>query len=604
MRNLLNYLIILVLVSGNLSCTKDFLKPEPLSFFAPENVYVDQKGFESLLVTMRKSLANESTGDLNLMYHQWAVAEGGVATLQLDLGRLTPNSDTYSQFVGQINSMYIFIKNANVLISRIDKVAWEDPSVRNRLLAEAFWHRSYWYYRLIHNYGDVPFVGEEILSAKLDFNTHSRGAILNKIQSDMEYAVEHLPENAIPGAISKGAGNHLLAKIYLANAEFDKAVTTASKVINGPYALMKSRFGVDAGDSRKNVIWDLHRPENKNLAENKENILSIVDRFEAPEGAKSSGLWTMRSYHPAWHSASNRDSQGNLGMVASGALYDSLGRGNPNVTLTDWFLYEVWNEKGANWRTTTDLRRADVNWKDVHEMRYNNPASVNYGQPWRFEWVTGDPYFGILFMFAMPIYKTMVPQQNPGAVPMGGNGDWYIFRLAETYLLRAEANFWKGDLASAANDINEIRARAKAPLITEADVTIDFIFDERARELFVEDPRHNEMVRVSYIMANKGLNGYSKNTLHQRNWYYDRVVRLNPFYPQYTGPLKKMISLGLDYPIGSKLSVVGLSPNIEPHNFLWPIDDKIINSNTLGTVNQNQGYVGHENNKPPLEEIK
>lgn len=67
--------------------------------------------------------------------------------------------------------------------------------------------------------------------------------------------------------------------------------------------------------------------------------------------------------------------------------------------------------------------------------------------------------------------------------------DWYVIRLAETYLLLAEAYLNKGDKASAADAINVVRARAKAPLCTAADVTIDYILDERARELYGEEHR-------------------------------------------------------------------------------------------------------------------
>src|SRR5690606_17846047 len=114
--------------------------------------------------------------------------------------------------------------------------------------------------------------------AKLDFQTHSRSAILKKLQSDMEFAVQWMPVSTQPGIPSKGAGDHLLTKIYLANMEFDKAIESASRVINGPYKLMTERFGIDAADPRKNVIWDLHRPENKNISQNTETILAFVDR--------------------------------------------------------------------------------------------------------------------------------------------------------------------------------------------------------------------------------------------------------------------------------------------------------------------------------------
>ncbi|WP_236973645.1 RagB/SusD family nutrient uptake outer membrane protein [Membranihabitans maritimus] len=594
-------LIIIVLAT---SCSDDdFLKPEPLSFFAPENIYVNKEGFEALLITMRKALVSENTGNRDLMHHQWNTSEAAVPNVQLDMTQLTPSTDRYSNYVGQINNIYEFIKNANVAISRIDDIEWENQEDRNQILAEAYWHRSYWYYRLVHNYGDVPFIGEEVQSARLDFNTHSRWAILDKIQSDMEFAVQHLPETAIPGAVTLGAGNHLLSKIALANMDFDRAISASSEVINGPYALMTERFGVDAGDASKNVIWDLHRPQNKNLSTNTENILSIVDRFEAPDAAKSVGTYSMRTYHPAWWHSRHRDSEGNRGMIDAGPLYDSLGRGNPDAALSEWYQYDVWEEDDFEWSNTPDLRRADINWKDINEMFYNNTESVDYGEPWRLEYMTGDPYSVLSSMYAMPIYKTMVFEGDPATRPSGGNGDWYVYRLAETYLIRAEAYFWNGDLASAANDINMIRERAQAEPISPDEVTIDYIFDERARELFAETPRQNELVRVSFTMAAMGINGYSEETLADNNWYYDRVTGLNFFYPQYSGP-RTQTFLGLDLPIGDKFIVIGQSPTIEPHHFLWPIDDRLINANTLGTINQNIGYAGAQNNQPPLETIE
>ena len=347
----------------------------------------------------------------------------------------------------------------------------------------------------------------------------------------------------------------------------------------------------------------MHRPVNMNLPGNTENILAFVDRFEAPDAAKSPGLWTMRTYHSSWWHSRNRDSEGNRGMIDAGPLYDSLGRGNPDANLTEWYGYDIWNQNGDTWETTPDLRRADINWYDIDEFRYNNPESVDYGKPWNINWITGDPTGVLTGMYALPIYITMNFQQDPAARPNGGNGDWYIFRLGETYLLRAEAYYWKGNLAAAADDINAVRNRAHATPVAASDVTIDYIFDERARELFAESPRQNEMNRVSFIMARMGINGYSEATISENNWYYDRVIKNNYFYPQYTGDKKKTY-LGLDVPIGDKFIVIGQSAKIQPHHLLWPIDDKLITANTLGTINQNKGYDGAERNKPPIETIE
>ena len=88
-------------------------------------------------------------------------------------------------------------------------------------------------------------------------------------------------------------------------------------------------------------------------------------------------------------------------------------------------------------------------------------------------------------------------------------------RLAETYLLRAEAKLAKGDLAGAATDINAIRNRAQATPVVAADVNIDLILDERARELYQEEFRLNTLMRLG--------------KLHEYLMKYNDVVRKNGY---------------------------------------------------------------------------
>ena len=49
---------------------------------------------------------------------------------------------------------------------------------------------------------------------------------------------------------------------------------------------------------------------------------------------------------------------------------------------------------------------------------------------------------------------------------------------------------------------------------------------------------------------------------------------------------------------------MGNSPRLSPHHVLWPIDANVITANTQGIINQNEGYIGAENNVPPLETIE
>jgi len=573
-----------------MSCSEDWLKPDPKSFFSPENVFTDPAGFESALVRCKKEMNAENHGYQNPIAVEHMYTDIAVSLRQSDFTQNTPSA------VAQVPLMleffdrgYSYIKNANTIISRIDNIEWPDELLRNRILSEALWFRAYWYYRLVHTYGDIPWIGEELKGAKLDFYSTSRWAILGKLQSDLEFAAQNLPVTAARlGDVTKGAANHLLAKVYLANGEFDKAIEATTAVIDGPYALMTQRFGIDADNSWKNVLWDLHRAENKNAPENRETIYATVDRPEAaPETWWSNpGTYSMRLYTPSYWKV--LDATGNRATNWQTVPGDTLGIGNGDVRTNDFFHYWMWNEAGLTWENTPDMRRAPNNWIEMGDIEAEiitvRAGSPNVGEP-----LTKQYYKSLAdttdTWYPWPHYKTYTPTPNFNQ-PHGGQGDWYVFRLAETHLLRAEAYYWKDMPALAADDINKVRARANAPLISASEATIDFIFTERAKELYAEEPRHSEMVRVSFIFAKLNRDGYSLASISDKNWYYDRIMKFNPFYqpPVY--------------------NFWDATATIHPHNMLWPIPQSVITANTLGVINQNIGYNGDHLNKTPKETIE
>jgi len=170
-----------------------------------------------------------------------------------------------------------------------------------------------------------------------------------------------------------------------------------------------------------------------------------------------------------------------------------------------------------------------------------------------------------------------------GLNPTGGTTDWYIFRLAETYLLRAEAYVWKNNLAAAAADVNAIRARVNAAPLVPGQMSIETILDERARELFLEELRKSELTRISFLMAKLNLRGYSLENFSESNFWYDRIIEKNIYYRT-------------NYIYG------GFSYKMLPHNVLWPVPEDAISSNSQGRINQNYGYVGYEDNVTPKDE--
>ncbi|MFY7787252.1 MAG: RagB/SusD family nutrient uptake outer membrane protein, partial [Thermoflexibacteraceae bacterium] len=198
---------------------------------------------------------------------------------------------------------------------------------------------------------------------------------------------------------------------------------------------------------------------------------------------------------------------------------------------------------------------------------------------------TGDT---IRTWYNWPHYKLYIEDQI--RVPFqGGNSDWYIFRLAETHLLRAEAHWFKGNLAAAADDVNRVRTRAGCSPYPVSKIDIGTILDERGRELYYEEPRKTELARIAYQMAKSGksYNGktYSAANFSGSNFFYDRIMDKNIFY-------KNRVR-----------NVRGDAYTMSPYHVLWPIPRPAILANSLGQINQNIGYAGSETNKPALDQI-
>jgi hypothetical protein len=191
--------------------------------------------------------------------------------------------------------------------------------------------------------------------------------------------------------------------------------------------------------------------------------------------------------------------------------------------------------------------------------------------------------------FGWPQYKLFVPDTENSPM-QGGHSDWYLFRVAETYLLRAEAHFWKGNSAAAASDINEVRTRAGCAPINAGQADMGMILDERARELFFEENRKTELTRISYIFAKTGKPAetgkvYSLDRFSDNNYLYDRVMAKNNFYKN---------NVRTNY---------GINFRISPYHVLWPVPTPSIDANSNGRINQNMGYNGFNLNVPALDKI-
>lgn len=596
-------MVLVLLVSQ--SCQKDWLKPKPLSIYTPENALIDEPGFNAALAAIARNVRQEWYEDGAPIITENIFSEVAVEGTTDKFGPainlnvlITPdaqlNSGDFNRIGWYWERWYLVIRLANTVTSRIKDVKGMTDAQKNTIIGKANFYRSYAYYRLVNEFGDVPTTFTELTSAKLDFQSVKREAILQRLKADLDFGMQNVPWVSNKGDVNRGAIAHLLTKVNLALGNFDDAIASASAVINnGTYKLMQNRFGIDAGNPNKNVIWDLHRPVNKYSAANTEVLFSVIDRFGDPS-ATAGGVNTMRQALPFSSNAAILTPDGKQGMTNTKVEIDHMttyGRGIGRCRATPYATRYIWDDP-------KDLRHDTVsgNWMEMENLTYNNQAikgsSAYYGARLQLRKADGSLLVSngdtIRCWFAWPHYKLYVEDQIRYPF-QGGNSDWYAFRLAETYLLRAEAYWWKGDAANAAADVNAVRTRAKCSPYTADQVDIGTILDERARELYYEEPRKTELTRVAYIFAKTGKSykgkTYSLSSFSTANFFYDRIMEKNPFYRD-----------------GVK-NIRGDQFVISPYHVLWPIPRPAIQANSLGQINQNIGYSGSENNKPASDKV-
>lgn len=603
----LSAVIILVMVAFG-SCKKEWLEPKPLSFFSPENTLVDLVGFNAALNGCARNLRDEWYGDGAPIITETIFSEVAVEGTD-DKSGPAQNMDAQIKPDAQLNNgdfnrigwywtqEWVGIRLANTIVSRLPAATAISDANKAIILGKAYFFRAYDYYRLTNQFGDVPCPLKEITTAKTDFSSVKREVILQRMKTDLDFAATVVPWVTDRGDVNRGAVYHLLAKINLSLGLFDEAIAASSAVINnGTYSLMNSRFGIDAGIASRNVTWDLHRPDNKAAAANREVLFIVTERLGVANNF-TGGIQSMRQAAPGISIAGIITPLGNVAMSPLANIeIDNMqlfGRGIGRCRSTSYHYNEIWDD-------LKDLRHDSTsgNWMYMENLRYSNPALKGvdpaYGQRIsQFspsgKYLLSRPKDTLRRWYPWPHYKIYIPDTEN--TPMrGGHTDWYVMRLAETYLIRAEAYVWKGQKDLAMADINAVRTRAKcSPYTNSGNITIGTVLDERARELYYEEGRKTELTRIAYLFAKTGqpYNGktYTLANFSTSNFMIDRILEKNVFYAQ------------------NFITQNGDMMKISQFHVLWPIPQSAINGNSDGRINQNLGYSGAELNVPALDKI-
>ncbi len=628
------------------SCSKSFLKPDPLSFYEPTTTFSTEAGLMSTLAICDRHLKAYWATDHNEMLTlgtEYIFSELMVAsatdkrTMLCDIANmLTPTSETSYQNIERTNSIwylweetYKAIMYANTIIQFVDGVQNLNEATKNMYKGRAYFHRAFRYMALIFEFGDVPLVTRMLEVPKQNYRSTKRDAILQMLTRDMELAVQWVPDQkdlSLTGMVNKGACRMLLAKCYLAIGEYAKAKEQTDILINqSGYSLMQNSFGTfnDGGEPQtwpitRNVIWDLHRPENKLIAANREVIMGMPNRGANTESFIQ--MLTMRILYPFVFDNRIQTKDGKqalLNIRRDNANYNpkydymrAFGRGIATFRPTHFSTHSLWAVNGV--MDAGDLRHSSQtgNWIRMEDYRVNNKASSEFGNPLTLYNTNGALLCSdtIRRWFDVPHYKFFLDDPVNEANITGSDGlrgatnggiaDWYLYRLAEAYLLRAEAKYYLNPAdGSIKDDLNAVRQRARCSQLYQGAVTIGDIMNERARELYWEEWRNVELKRVSLCLARSGRPDEWGNTYTLEN--FDKQSGTGPAGGSYWYQRIVHYSLYNKGPI--QINATGNSnPNytMDKKNMYWPIPYAAITANNKGQLSQNFGYDGYDPNTP------
>lgn len=493
---LIVFLIVGAFVTWTTSCKKNFLDETPYSSYAPITL-TDSLGFEAALVGLYNQHSTWLTYSGNQGYHcMWQVGtdvanstanQEGIEVPYYNYATLT-NTDAGSKYTW--GKYYTLINNANNIIDQI-----EGPNEkgitggRNRIDAEARFFRAYAYEFLASLYGPVPLVVHALTAPKTDYVRAPLSDVNAQIIKDLNFAQTYLPD---VGAVSsktnpttllpasranKWMAYQLLAQTYLRTGQYALAESTAQAIISsGKFSLVNARFGSYTG-----VAGDYYS-----------------DMFKYGNQRRSQGnpevIWTLEQENPSTLAGGNTDNAQQRRIwgaayynIAGLALCDSLGgRSIARMRISNWVIYGLY---GAN-----DIRNSKYNLR--RRYYYNDPAATYaslYGKP--------VPYNNSDTLFKICPSITKWGQFDPNdTFGYAMIKDFILMRLGETYLLLAEAQVQQGKTTEAANTINVLHARAGAAAVTAAQMTVDYILDERARELIGEENRRLTLARTGTLV--------------------------------------------------------------------------------------------------------
>ncbi|WP_111669625.1 RagB/SusD family nutrient uptake outer membrane protein [Algoriphagus litoralis] len=402
------------------------------------------------------------------------------------------------------DELYRGINTCNAVIDRSENVTGVNDATKKQRIAEVKFIRAHHYFLMVQLFGPIDLQLSENTVPNKVVSRAPVSAIYDAVIADLQAAIPDLEAakaSSQYGRVTRPAAQHLLAKVYLTRAtseaaqgsDFASAEPLLKSVINDygftllPQFSQVHQFGNERNDE---VIWAIQytRDPLTNGGGNNSHVFFLME-YDVQAGMR-------------------RDTQN--------------GRPFKRYRMTDYAINTVFADREND-------SRYKASFIDVYYS--NRPGTFNTSFDLSKPSVTyalGDtaiyiPGFEMsLEERAKKPYQVLVPSRyderlfpglkkhlDPGRADLTqfeGGRDFIAMRLAETYLLLAESLLRQGKVAEATEAINAVRRRAAFPgkesemEITAAEMTFDFLVEERARELIGEQFRWLDLKRWGLLL--------------------------------------------------------------------------------------------------------
>ena len=523
-----------LLLSGCLlfACN-DLLIEENPSGLTAEAVYTKPAGFETLV--------NAAYGTARDWYGKedgYTLSEGGtdlwlqgVDNRRVDL--MTYNNLQATELIPPLATSETFLERTwerfyaavNLCNTGINHVAESGmtPELQTIREGELRFMRAFYYWHIVETWGNVHFTIEETTAAETTANRTDVATFYTQIFEDLNFAVASLPlTTADYGRVTKPVAEAFLARMHLTRGNNAEASALAKKVIaDYGYALVPkySDLWLMSNLKSKEIVWAVNYTVDLTASD---LVNTTTNPLGHPRGGNNGHLMFPMVY--------DRTAAGAIGMTRDIPNGRPFARYMPTKFLLNLFDEKIDSRYAGSFQTLWRCNLPKPDYKKtvngttytvalatgdtaIYATKYEVPDNVDAAKKYliidQSKMYKADGSFNGNALY-IALSKFMDPTRTTIAEVQSAR-DAFVIRLAEMYLIAAEAEFKLGNSSAAAGFINTVRTRAALPgktaamQISAADVTLDFILDERGREFAGEQLRWFDLKRTGKLVERVAL---------------------------------------------------------------------------------------------------